>query len=69
YVALWRDALAHAADPPPAARLDGIARMAHTLCYGGLSQALLTLGSAFDIVALRGELRAMLLAYLAAAGR
>ncbi|OUE36466.1 TetR family transcriptional regulator, partial [Burkholderia territorii] len=69
YVALWRDALAHAADPPPAARLDGIARMAHTLCYGGLSQALLTLGPAFDLAALRDELRAVLLAYLAAAGR
>ncbi|MBN3799966.1 TetR/AcrR family transcriptional regulator, partial [Burkholderia sp. Ac-20392] len=37
--------------------------------YGGLSQALLTLGPAFDIAALRGELRAVLLAYLAAAGQ
>lgn len=69
YVALWRDALAHAADPPPAARVDGLARMAHTICYGGLSQALLTLGPTFDIAALRSELRAVLLAYLAAAGR
>ncbi|NTX32372.1 TetR/AcrR family transcriptional regulator, partial [Burkholderia pyrrocinia] len=51
-----------------AARLDGLARMAHTVCYGGLSQALLTLGPAPDFAALRGELRAVLLAYLAAAG-
>ncbi|MDR8730359.1 TetR/AcrR family transcriptional regulator [Burkholderia pseudomultivorans] len=66
YVALWRDALAHAADPPPAARLDGLARMAQTVCYGGISQALLTLGPALDFAALRGELQAVLRAYLAA---
>ncbi|WP_175923725.1 TetR/AcrR family transcriptional regulator [Burkholderia latens] len=68
YVALWRDALAHAADPPPAARLDGCARMAHMVCYGGVSQALLTLGPAVDFAALRGELQAVLRAYLAAVG-
>ncbi|WP_321822544.1 MULTISPECIES: TetR/AcrR family transcriptional regulator [unclassified Burkholderia] len=68
FVALWRDALAQADDPPPAARLDGIARMAHAVCYGGVSQALLTLGPALDLEALRGELRAVLSAYLAAAG-
>ncbi|AIO31665.1 TetR/AcrR family transcriptional regulator [Burkholderia cenocepacia] len=67
YVALWRDALAHAADPPPAARLDGLARMAQTVCYGGISQALLTLGPALDFAALRGELQAVMRAYLAAA--
>ncbi|KUY96118.1 MULTISPECIES: TetR/AcrR family transcriptional regulator [unclassified Burkholderia] len=68
YVALWRDALAQCSDPPPAARLDGIARMAHAVCYGGVSQALLTLGPALDVAALRGELQAVLAAYLAAAG-
>ncbi|KVA00818.1 TetR family transcriptional regulator [Burkholderia latens] len=68
YVALWRDALAHAADPPPTARLDGCARMAHSVCYGGVSQALLTLGPALDFAMLRGELQAVLRAYLAAAG-
>lgn len=68
YVALWRDALAQCSDPPPAARLDGIARMAHAVCYGGVSQALLTLGPALDFAALRGELQAVLAAYLAAAG-
>ncbi|HKT64720.1 MAG TPA: TetR/AcrR family transcriptional regulator [Burkholderia sp.] len=68
YVALWRDALAQAADPPPAARLDAIARMAHTVCYGGVSQALLTLGPALDFAGLRGELQAALGAYLATAG-
>ncbi|AOI56209.1 TetR/AcrR family transcriptional regulator [Burkholderia diffusa] len=68
YVALWRDALAQCSDPPPAARLDGIARMAHAVCYGGVSQALLTLGPVLDFAALRGELRAVLDAYLAAAG-
>ncbi|MBY4867994.1 TetR/AcrR family transcriptional regulator [Burkholderia sp. Bp9017] len=66
YVALWRDALAQAADPPPAERLDGLARMAHTVCYGGVSQALLTLGPALDFGALRGELHTLLGAYLAA---
>ncbi|WP_261533375.1 TetR/AcrR family transcriptional regulator [Burkholderia multivorans] len=65
YVALWRDALACTADPPPAARLDAVARMAHTICYGGISQALLTLGPAWDAAALRGELHAALRAYLA----
>ncbi|WP_244123551.1 TetR/AcrR family transcriptional regulator, partial [Burkholderia gladioli] len=64
YVALWRDALAQAADPPPAERLDGLARMAHTVCYGGVSQALLTLGPALDFGALRGELHTLLGAYL-----
>ncbi|RQR74087.1 TetR/AcrR family transcriptional regulator [Burkholderia sp. Bp9012] len=68
YVALWRDALAQCSDPPPAARLDGVARMAHAVCYGGVSQALLTLGPALDFAALRGELQAVLGAYLAAAG-
>ncbi|MGU7841098.1 TetR/AcrR family transcriptional regulator [Burkholderia sp. AW33-5] len=68
YVALWHDALAQCSDPPPAARLDGIARMAHAVCYGGVSQALLTLGPALDFAALRGELQAVLAAYLAAAG-
>ena len=67
YVALWRDALAQAADPPPAARLDGLARMAHSTCYGWISQSLLTLGPALDAATLRGELRAALHAYLAAA--
>ncbi|QTD89715.1 TetR/AcrR family transcriptional regulator [Burkholderia anthina] len=66
YVALWRDALAQAADPPPAERLDGLARMAHAVCYGGVSQALLTLGPALDFGALRGELHTLLRAYLAA---
>ncbi|MGU7769531.1 TetR/AcrR family transcriptional regulator [Burkholderia sp. MR1-5-21] len=66
YVALWRDALAGAADPPPAARLDGLARMAHAACYGWISQSLLTLGPALDAHALRGELQAVLRAYLAA---
>jgi hypothetical protein len=42
--------------------------MAHTICYGGVSQALLTLGPSLDFVALRGELQAVLRAYLAAAG-
>ncbi|MCO8649745.1 TetR/AcrR family transcriptional regulator, partial [Burkholderia multivorans] len=65
YVALWRDALAGTADPPPAARLDAVARMAHSICYGGISQALLTLGPAWDVAALRGELHAALRAYLA----
>ncbi|MBR8312592.1 TetR/AcrR family transcriptional regulator [Burkholderia dolosa] len=69
YVALWRDALAHAADPPPAARLDALARMAHAVCYGGVSQALLTLGPALDVGALRTELHAVLRAYLAAGDR
>ncbi|KVF71689.1 TetR family transcriptional regulator [Burkholderia sp. FL-7-2-10-S1-D7] len=68
YVALWRDALAQCSDPPPAARLDGVARMAHAVCYGGVSQALLTLGPALDFAALRSELQAVLGAYLAAAG-
>ncbi|MBR8224384.1 TetR/AcrR family transcriptional regulator [Burkholderia ambifaria] len=68
YVALWRDAFAQAADPPPAARLDGIARMVHTICYGGVSQALLTLGPSLDFAALRRELHAVVRGYLAAAG-
>ncbi|AOI64316.1 TetR family transcriptional regulator [Burkholderia territorii] len=68
YVALWRDALAQCSDPPPAARLDGVARMAHAVCYGGVSQALLTLGPALDFAALRGELQAVLRAYLGSAG-
>ncbi|KUY85011.1 TetR family transcriptional regulator [Burkholderia territorii] len=68
YVALWRDALARCSDPPPAARLDGVARMAHAVCYGGVSQALLTLGPALDFAALRGELQAVLRAYLGSAG-
>ena len=46
----------------------GLARMAHTICYGGLSQALLTL-SLRSTSPLRDELRAVLLAYLAAAGQ
>ncbi|ENH6341426.1 TetR/AcrR family transcriptional regulator [Burkholderia vietnamiensis] len=66
YVALWRDALAQAGDPPPAARLEACARMAHALCYGGVSQALLTLGPALDFAALRRELHAALGGYLAA---
>lgn len=42
--------------------------MAHAVCYGGVSQALLTLGPAPDFAALRGELWAVPSAYLAAAG-
>ncbi|EGD06410.1 TetR family transcriptional regulator, partial [Burkholderia sp. TJI49] len=34
---------------------------------GGISQALLTLGPALDFAALRGELQAVMRAYLAAA--
>ncbi|HDR9114445.1 TPA: TetR/AcrR family transcriptional regulator, partial [Burkholderia territorii] len=38
------------------------------VCYGGVSQALLTLGPALDFAALRGELQAVLRAYLGSAG-
>ncbi|KWE72474.1 TetR family transcriptional regulator [Burkholderia ubonensis] len=66
YVELWRDALAHAADPPPAERLGEVARLAHSLCYGWVSQSLLTRGPAPGATALRDELHAALQAYLAA---
>ncbi|MBN3792845.1 TetR/AcrR family transcriptional regulator, partial [Burkholderia sp. Ac-20353] len=65
YVELWRDALAHAADPPPAERLGEVARLAHSLCYGWVSQSLLTRGPAPGAAALCDELHAALQAYLA----
>ncbi|WP_179403335.1 TetR/AcrR family transcriptional regulator [Burkholderia guangdongensis] len=68
YVALWRDALAQAADPPPAERLDGLARVAHTLCYGWISQSLLTRGPALGDAALRDELRVAVEACVAGGG-
>ncbi|MET5116704.1 TetR/AcrR family transcriptional regulator, partial [Burkholderia pseudomallei] len=42
YVALWRDALAGASDAPADARLVVTARVAHALCYGWVSQSLLS---------------------------
>ncbi|WP_337882797.1 TetR family transcriptional regulator [Chromobacterium haemolyticum] len=62
YVDIWRAALAGAVEPPP--RLDAAARMAHCLCYGAISQALLSQGSAADLPALRLELEAALNACL-----
>ncbi|MCS3806459.1 AcrR family transcriptional regulator [Chromobacterium alkanivorans] len=62
YVDIWRAALAAAAEPPP--RLDGAASMAHCLCYGAISQALLTQGPTADLTALRPELEAALKACL-----
>ncbi|PTU70460.1 TetR family transcriptional regulator [Chromobacterium haemolyticum] len=62
YVDIWRAALASAAEPPP--RLDAAARMVHCLCYGSISQALLTQGPTADLAALRPELEAALSACL-----
>ena len=62
YVDIWRTALAAAAEPPP--RLDAAARMAHCLCYGAISQALLAQGPSADLAALRPELEAVLKACL-----
>ncbi|UJB31055.1 TetR family transcriptional regulator [Chromobacterium sp. Beijing] len=62
YVDIWRAALASAAEPPP--RLDAAARMAHCLCYGSISQTLLTQGPTADLAALRPELEAALKACL-----
>lgn len=66
YVALWRDALAGAGDAPANVRLDVAARVAHALCYGWVSQSLLTQGAAVDVAQLRGELHRAVDAYLAA---
>lgn len=67
YVALWRDALAGASDAPADARLDVTARVAHALCYGWVSQSLLTQGAKVDVAQLRDELHRAAGAYLAAA--
>lgn len=66
YVALWRDALAGASDAPAEARLGVAARVVHALCYGWVSQSLLTQGADVDVAQLRGELHRAVDAYLAA---
>ncbi|WP_077034749.1 TetR family transcriptional regulator [Pelomonas sp. KK5] len=65
WVALWQQALG---DEVPPARAATVARMLHSIGYGAVTQALLTLGPAFDAQgSLREELLLAMHAYLAAA--
>lgn len=65
FVALWASALLPALANP--LRRAAVARMAHCLVYGAVTQALLTQGPGLDRAALRAELRRALQAYLDAA--
>lgn len=56
YVQAWAEALAQAGDAPAAPQLRLLARMTHVLCYGAVSQALLTEGLRVDWVELRREI-------------
>ncbi len=65
WVVLWQQALG---DEVPAARAPAVARLLHSLSYGAVTQALLTLGPAFDAQgSLREELLLAMQAYLARA--
>ena len=65
WVETWRDALAGASDPPAAHRLDLVARMAHAISYGWLSQCMLTADPPLTEQNLRLELGLAMHGYLA----
>lgn len=65
WVDAWRDALACASDPPPQDRLALVARMAHAISYGWLSQCMLTTDPPPSEASLRHELGLAVHGYLA----
>jgi AcrR family transcriptional regulator len=64
WVNAWHDALACACDAPPPDRLPLVARMAHAITYGWISQCLLTAEPPLSEQVLRSELRLAVRGYL-----
>jgi len=64
WVETWRDAFACASNPPAADRLMQVARMAHSISYGWLSQCMLTADPPMSEQSLRLELGLAVHGYL-----